>query len=569
MLSQIYVNDLALIRRLSVDMEGGFTVLTGETGAGKSLVLDSLGLFLSSGGAKDLVRRGEEKLSVSLFFTELGEEIRARFAEELSSEEWDDGVLLSRTVYASGKSVCKIGTRTVPFSLLSSVAGEMIAIHGQHDSGGLLDEKKHPAYLDSALSPEGREILKKYGEYYADYRKEKEALETLKAAAESDGDLAPLYDFQMKEIAAVAPKEGEEEALEARLQYLQSFEKRHGALYTAHRALDGGEKGKGALYLLEGAARKLESAGTEEDKALADELYEILHRTREIRDTLADELSSLGGEDPEEELDRVQKRLSSLFRLKQKYKKDIDEILRYYGEIREKKSLTLSRKDDIKRQAAAVKEKEALLLAAGEKLTRFRKDTAEELEKAIHGTLSFLDMPKMRFSVEFSPLSEPSPEGMEKMRFVIAANTGEGAKPLAKVASGGELSRIMLALQLKLGKAKDADTLVFDEIDTGISGATAQKIGICLKTLSRRKQVLCVTHSAQVATLSDQHYLVEKKESDGRTETSLTLLSPEESLKENARLLGGKTVSGDAEKAAASLRDEGEREWQLWRTKFS
>ncbi len=569
MLSQIYVADLALIRRLSMDMEGGFSVLTGETGAGKSLVLDSLGLFLSSQGAKDLVRRGEEKLSVSLFFTELDEAIKARLSEEISAEELEDGVLLSRTVWANGKSVCKLCGRTVPFSLLSSVAEELIAIHGQHDSGGLLDEKKHPAYLDSALPPEGRELLKNYGEYYADYRKAKNTLEELKLAAESDGEMAPLYDFQMKEIAAVAPKAGEEEELEEKLKFLQSFEKRHGALYTAHRALDGGEKGKGALYLLEGAARRLEAAGTEEDKALSHELYEICHRAREIRDTLSDSLSSLGGEDPEEELDRVQKRLSQLFRLKQKYKRDIDEILLYYSEIREKKALTVSRKDDIKRQAKEVKEKEALLFAAGEKLTRFRKDTAEELEKTIHATLSFLDMPKMRFSVEFCPLSEPGPEGMEKTRFVIAANTGEGLKPLAKVASGGELSRIMLALQLKLGKARDADTLVFDEIDTGISGATAQKIGICLKTLSERKQVLCVTHSAQVATLSDQHYLVEKKEDLGRTETHLTLLSPEESLKENARLLGGKTVSGDALAAAHALRKEGVLEWQRHRKEFS
>lgn len=569
MLSQIFVNNLALIRRLSMDMEGGFSVLTGETGAGKSLVLDSLNLFLSSAGAKELVRRGEEKLSVSLYFTDLSEDVKNRLASDFPEEDGEDGILLSRTVYASGKSVCKIGARTVPFSLVSALATELIAIHGQHDSGGLLDEKKHPDYLDSALPPEGREAKQKYGEYFADYRKAKSALEELKKAEESDGDMAPLYDFQMKEIASYAPKAGEEEELEERLKYLQSFEKRHGALYTAHRALDGGEKGKGALYLLEGAARKLETAGEEKAAALSEELYEILHRAREIRDALGDELSSLGGENPEEELDRVQKRLSQLFRLKQKYKRDIDEILLYFSEIREKKALTVSRKDDIKRQAKELKEKEALLLAAGEKLTLFRKKTAEELEKAIHGTLSFLDMPKMRFSVEFLPLAEPGAEGMEKMRFVIAANTGEGAKPLAKVASGGELSRIMLALQLKLGKAKDADTLIFDEIDTGISGATAQKIGICLKTLSERKQVLCVTHSAQVATLADQHYLVEKKEEEGRTETSLTLLSPEESLKENGRLLGGRTVSGDALSAAKTLQSEGRSEWQLWRSRFS
>lgn len=569
MLSQIYVSDLALIRRLSMDMEGGFSVLTGETGAGKSLVLDSLGLFLSSKGAKELVRRGEEKLSVSLYFTDLSEETRALLSEELPEEESEDGVSLSRTVYANGKSVCKIGTRSVPFSLLSALAEKLIAIHGQHDSGGLLDEKKHLSYLDSALPPEGQKALSDYARLYADWREAKDALLSLKEEAESDGERVPLYDFQMKEIAAVAPKEGEEEALEERLRYLQSFEKRHGALYTAHRALSGGEKGKGALFLLEAAARKLEAAGDEDDRKRAEALYEILNRARDVQDEVSDALSALGGEDPEEELDRVQKRLSALFRLKQKYKKSIDEILLYYAEIREKKSLSLSRKDDIIKQTAAVKEKEAALTDAAKSLSAYRHRVAEELEKAIHGTLTFLDMPKMRFSVEFLSREEPGPDGAEKVRFVIAANTGEGAKPLAQVASGGELSRIMLALQLKLGKARDADTLVFDEIDTGISGATAQKIGICLKTLSERKQVLCVTHSAQVATLSDQHYLVEKREEDGRTETLLTLLSPEESLKENARLLGGKTVSGDAEKAALTLREEGLSEWQNQRTHFS
>lgn len=569
MLSQIYVSDLALIRRLSLDTEGGFSVLTGETGAGKSLILDSLGLFLSNKGTKELVRLGEEKLTVSLFFTEPDEEIVASLSDEFDRDELVDGITLTRSVWANGKSSCKICGRSVSFGVLSSVAARLIAIHGQHDSGGLLDEKRHLSYLDSALDDEGKALREEYSVLYRSWREAQDALLRLKQAEESDGEMVPLYEFQMKEIAAVAPKEGEEEELEARLRYLQSFEKRHGALYTAHRALDGGEKGRGALYLLEAAARKLAIAGSEEDQKASDELYEMLRRAREIRDEVGDSLSALGGEDPEEELDRVQKRLSALFRLKQKYKKDISEILEHYREIREKKALSLSRKDDIIRQSADVKAKREALDGTKARLSAARKRVAKDLEETIHGTLSFLDMPKMRFFVELEELGEPSPDGGERVRFVIAANTGEGAKPLAKVASGGEMSRIMLALQLKLGKAKDAETLVFDEIDTGISGATAQKIGICLKTLSETRQVICVTHSAQVATLADHHFLVAKAEKDGRTETTLTPLSPEESLRENARLLGGATVSGDARKAAETLRTEGQAEWQKHRTHFS
>ena len=310
MLSQIHVRDLALIRRLSMDMEGGFSVLTGETGAGKSLVLDSLNLFLTGKGAKGLVRQGEEKLSVSLFFTDVSAEIRERFSEYFPEENGSD-LILSRTVWENGKSSCKIGDKAVPFSTLSSLSEALLAICGQHDSGGLLDEKKHGAYLDSALDEKGRETLPRYGSVYEAYRTAKNKLDTLLRDAEDDEKNLPLYEFQQKEIAAVAPKEGEEEELEERLRTLQGFEKRHAGLTTALRALEGGEKGKGALYLLDAAARKLEKSG-EEDTSLSDRLYEVLRVAKDVSEEVSSRLSDLGGEDPEEELDRVQKRLSTL-----------------------------------------------------------------------------------------------------------------------------------------------------------------------------------------------------------------------------------------------------------------
>ena len=562
MLTSLFVSDLALIRRLSVDFHRGFSVLTGETGAGKSLILDSLGLFLSAKAGKELVRHGEEKLEVSLYFTELDEEQIASVSELVDPEEAREGVTLTRIVYASGKSLSKLCGRTLPFSRLSALAQQLLAIHGQNSAVGLLDEKKHGRYLDDALSPAGGKALSEYRAAYAAYQSAKKALEKLRADVLEGKEKLALYEYQMQEIARVKPKRGEEDKLEEKLCHLQNFEKEYGAVATAHRALSGGEKGKGAVFLLSAAARKLEELGEGEYAETAAKLYELAESAKETESGLASALENYGEEDPGELMDRIRKRMDALYRLKQKFGMTVDEILDYYEKIKEKKDLTLRGKDDIKKGELHLESLAETLKKAGNALSAARKETAEKLEREIHGTLAFLDMPKMRFSVLLTPEDEFGPDGGEKVAFGIAANTGEGTKPLAQVASGGEMSRIMLALSLKLLKEKDASTMIFDEIDTGISGATAQKIGICLKSLARNRQIFCVTHSAQVSTLADRHFLVEKAESEGRTETSLILLDEAGSQRENARLLGGRELSEEARCAAEKLRSEGLAEYE-------
>ncbi|MBE6713094.1 MAG: DNA repair protein RecN [Ruminococcaceae bacterium] len=562
MLTSLFVSDLALIRRLSVDFHRGFSVLTGETGAGKSLVLDSLGLFLSPKAGKELVRHGEEKLEVSLFFTELTEEQIADLAEFVSSEEAREGVTLTRIVYASGKNLSKLCGRTLPFSRLSALAAQLLAIHGQNSAVGLLDEKNHRRYLDDALSPEGQKALAEYKAAYTRHLDAKKALDKLRADVAEGKEKLALYEYQMQEIARVKPKKGEEDKLEEKLCHLQNFEKEYGAVATAHRALSGGEKGKGAVFLLSAAARKLEELGEGAHADTAARLYELAESAKELESDLSAALSDYGEEDPGDLMDRIRKRLDTLYRLKQKFGMTVDELLDYYEQIKEKKDLTLRGKDDIKKGELALKKLSEDLVLAAENLTRARRETAERLESEIHGTLAFLDMPKMRFSVLLTPEQTPGADGAEKVAFGIAANVGEGTKPLAQVASGGEMSRIMLALSLKLLKEKDAPTMVFDEIDTGISGATAQKIGICLRALARERQIFCVTHSAQVATLADHHLLVAKSESEGRTETTLTLLDAEGSQRETARLLGGRELSDEARLAADKLRSEGLAEYE-------
>ncbi len=562
MLTSLFVSDLALIRRLSVDFHRGFSVLTGETGAGKSLILDSLGLFLSAKSGKELVRHGEEKLEVSLYFTDLTEEEISSLSELVDPEEAQEGITLTRIVYANGKSLSKLCGRTLPFSRLSAIAADLLAIHGQNSAVGLLDEKKHRRYLDDALSPEGQKALTDYRAVYGEHLAAKKALAKLRADVAEGKEKLALYEYQMQEIARVKPKLGEEEKLEEKLCHLQNFEKEYSAVATAHRALSGGEKGKGAVFLLSAAARKLEELGEGTHSENAQKLYELAENAKELESALSASLSEYGEEDPGDLMDRIQKRMDALYRLKQKFGMSVDEILHYYEEIKEKKDLTLRGKDDIKKGELLLAKIEENLRNAASALSDARRKTAEMLEREIHGTLAFLDMPKMRFSVLLTPENEPGPDGAEKVAFGIAANTGEGTKPLAQVASGGEMSRIMLALSLKLVKEKDAPTMIFDEIDTGISGATAQKIGICLKTLASRRQIFCVTHSAQVSTLADHHFLVQKSESDGRTQTDLTLLDEEGSQKENARLLGGRELSAEAKNAAAKLRSEGLAEYE-------
>lgn len=568
MLTSLFVSDLALIRRLSVDFHRGFSVLTGETGAGKSLILDSLGLFLSSKGGKELVRHGEEKLEVSLFFTDLTEEQIASLSELVDPEEAREGVTLTRIVYATGKNLSKLCGRTVPFSRLSALASELLAIHGQNSAVGLLDEKNHRRYLDDALPPDGQKALADYKAAYAEYQTAKKALEKLRADVADGKEKLALYEYQMQEIARVKPRRGEEEKLEEKLCHLQNFEKEYGAVATAHKALSGGEKGKGAVFLLSVAARKLEELGEGAHTETAQKLYELAESAKELEGNLSSALSDYGDEDPGDLMDRIRKRMDALYRLKQKFGKSVDEILDYYEEIKEKKDLTLRGKDDIKKSESALAELSSKLEAASSALTLARQKTAQTLEREIHGTLAFLDMPKMRFSVLLTPEEGFTPDGGEKVVFGIAANTGEGTKPLAQVASGGEMSRIMLALSLKLLKEKDAPTMIFDEIDTGISGATAQKIGICLRALAQSRQIFCVTHSAQVSTLADHHFLVEKKEAEGRTETGLTPLEGDASLKENARLLGGRELSEEAKSAADKLRREGLAEFETLKDTF-
>lgn len=564
MLANISVKNLALIRSLSVDLGEGFSVLTGETGAGKTLLLDSLKLFLSTKGEKELIRHGEDSLRVSLYFDSFDEEEEERLSALLPDWEKEDGILLERQVFLDGKSRNRIGTKQVPFSLMSKVAKLLFAIHGQHDTIGLTDSKTHPAYLDSAFSPEDEAVLAEYSALYKERSEILREIDRLKEVGAGDQTALDLIDYKLSEIAKAKIRVGEEAVLKKRLEELKSSSKIASALSTASRAVNGGDKGRGAAYLLEVASQRLALLGDlEKFRTLAETLQGLALEVQ----AAGEELSALttqmmADEDPEILSDKIGRRLNVIWRILAKYGPTEEEVLATRDKLLQEKDDFFGAKDKI---AELMKKRDALekrLRALAASLHTIRKDLACKLEQNILSVLQFLDMPKVRFSVQITPKDSFSPTGLDEVEFFIATNAGEGLKKLSEIASGGELSRIMLALQIRFGKAKDAGTLIFDEIDTGISGSTSQKIGVCLRALGETKQVLCVTHSAQVASLGNAHFRVAKSEADGRTETSVTPLSDEEALLEVARILGGQALTAQAKENAAQLRLEGEKEYR-------
>lgn len=563
MLRNLYVKNLALISSLSVDFSAGFSVLTGETGAGKSLVLDSLNLFLQKGSPKELIRRGEEEMAVSLYFDSLSDAALAKIADLVPGAETEDGLSLTRKIERSGKSACRINGRSVPFATLREAALSLFFIHGQHDVAGLLDAKTHIGFLDSAFSAAELAAKAEYRALFADYKKISAEIDRMLKDTRDPEAAAAYYDYQIREITKAHVKENEEEILSKKLAELRASEKIHAALSLCDRALSGGEKGRGAAALLEIAAAKMETladfeAYTELAKTLRTLALEVQSAAEEAAALRAD----FAEEDPGEQMDKIQRRLDTLYRLKAKYGNTEEEILAFLQKVTAEKEELLTRSDrlaDLESERAALRE---TLRQRAAVLTRIREAKKTKLESEVQKVLAFLDMEKTRFEVHITPLPEFSGEGLDEVEFFVATNPGEDAKPLCRIASGGELSRIMLALQCKLGREKDIGTLIFDEIDTGISGSTSQKIGISLKSLAEKGQIFCVTHSAQVASLADRHYRVSKSEENGRTETRVSLLSENESLSEIARILGGKEIGAESRSNAAALRAEGLSEFE-------
>ncbi len=562
MLISLHIENIAVIKTADIDFTAGFTVLTGETGAGKSIIIDSIALILGAKQSKELIRSGEETAMVSALFGDMN--IRA--LNELSAlglaPDEDGMILLSRTISTSGKSTARMNGRAIPMSLLKDVAKHLIAIHGQHDNMTLLDPEKHINYLDSFASL--GTLPEEYSECYNRYRELERKIAEMTSNEREKARRLEFLKFQIDEIAAAKLKPGEEEALEKKRAKLQNSENINRLSHQVYASLYQNEKGTSALDRLRRSVKALDtlSAVIPEAGELSGRLEQAGYEIEDIALT-AEAFADDSDGDPTAGLDRIESRLDEISKLERKYGDTIPDILAFLEKSKkELESIELSEE----RLNECVAEKKKLLPVLEKKaaeMTRLRTDAAAGLEERIISELAYLDMKGVTFSVEILPVQGGfTPRGADRVEFLISTNKGEPLKPLAKIASGGELSRIMLAIKSVLAEKDFPDTMIFDEVDTGVSGKTSQKIGIKLRALAmsipddRMAQVICITHSAQIAALADNHYLISKKETDGRVRTSVTPLDKEGRVNEIARIMGGINITDRLRETAREMIDE-------------
>lgn len=553
MLKELCIENIAIIKKENISFDKGFSVLTGETGAGKSIVIDSIGLIMGARSNKELIRSGEDTASVSALFSDFTEHEITKLTSLGFAPEEDNTLFVQREISISGSSSARINGRSVSVSVLREIGEFLINIHGQHASQALLDEENHITYLDAMA--DDAHLLKEYGEIYSEYSAIREKIRDLKHKEDEKERTIELLKYQIADIDAVKPHEGEEESLEIKKKKLASAEKVSKYSNLIYRALYRNEKGNSASDLIRKAIDALTSLSdvVPSSEEYVEVLNDFMYRIEDIAETVYKECD-VGVKNPTELLDKIETRLNAITKLKRKYGSSIEEVIAFREKIAvELKSLEHSDEmiADLENDMAEI---EARLSEKAAQITEKRKNAARIFEQKIIDELRFLEMDKVRFEISVTPLADFNGNGKDSVSFLVSANPGEPLMPLSKIASGGELSRTMLALKCALADKEKTPTLIFDEIDTGISGKTSHKIGIKLKEVaSHETQVICVTHSPQIAATANTHFFVSKKEVDGRTESGIRSLSYDERVMEIARIIGGVSVTPQTEAAARDL----------------
>lgn len=537
MLELLHIENIAIIEAADIEFAPGFNALTGETGAGKSIVIDSLSAVLGQRTSRELIRTGAEKAFVSAAFSGMAPEL----TEELGIQPEADGtLLLQREIQTDGKNVCRVNGRPVTVGQLRALGARLLNIHGQHDGQQLLDEEQHIVYLDSFGRVESLAIT--YAEKYKNFTDIRRQIGALQMDEAEKARRVDTLQYQIEELRRAKLKSGEEEELTARRGMLRNAEKFLDAVAGADYALNGDDSGGGALSALRqaqdalGGVRHLDDAFGQ----LYERLGEAYSEVYDIAATVEDKRGELDVSPGE--LDRVESRMDLLYRLKKKYGATVEDMLDYQARCEAELAQIEDAGDTLVRLEQALSKAEKEARQAAQALSDARKAAADRLTAQILTELQQLDMGKIRFAVNFAEKPLDS-DGMDTVRFLMSANVGEELRPIHKIASGGELARIMLAMKNVLSEQDHVGTMVFDEVDTGVSGRAAQKVAEKMARISRRKQVLCVTHLPQLAAMADTHFSVEKGERGGRTYTEVRRLDREQRRRELARLTGGSHVS--------------------------
>ena len=552
MLEVLHIENIAVVKKIDIEFSAGMTVLTGETGAGKSIIVDSLNLISGARADKELIRNGETRAEVSALFSRLNSNTVQNISE--LGFECDDGSVLISRAFTSTSSTARVNGSPITLAMLKRLSALLFGIHGQNDNALLSEPKNHLNILDTYAG--NKELLKIYAEKYEKVAELRKKLQTLSDDLREQMRLSEVLNFQIKDIDSVKLKSGEEDELQVLVARLRGLEKINKSCALVNRALEGG-KGMGAIYLVDRASAALDSISDSlpEAEALAARLNEVKYELEDIASSVSS-MTEIDG-DPSVMLDKAEARLDAILKLKRKYGSTVEEIIAFRDDAKAKLDF-IENADDIRVDIEnELKQAESEARKAATMLTESRRKSAHGLTRKVCDSLAFLDMPKVKFEASLQPLDDFSRSGCDNVEFLISANPGEPLLPMAKIASGGELARIMLSLKNEINICDGIDTVVFDEIDTGISGKTSRKVGMKLKEIGRNAQVICVTHSAQIASLADNHLFVSKKETNGRTESAVRALDNEERIGEIARILGGIEITKVQREAAEELLRDG------------
>ena len=546
MLSLLHIENIAVIESADISFDQGFNILTGETGAGKSIVIDAISAILGERAYRDMIRTGAAKASVRAVFTDVPE--LAWFAE--NGVEYDPETIIQREIYLDGKNVCRVNGTLVTVSILRKLGIQLINIHGQHDSASLFDENNHLQFLDD-FAVNGQ-LRQQYAEAYETVAKLRREIDSLTMDESEKLRRMETLRFQIEEISKAELEAGEDEALESRRKLLQNAEKLAAGMNDAVETVYGGDDTDGAAVLLAQAERSLARIAKYDDSiaALHDKIADLMYQVQDAAEELKDARDDLAYSS--DELEQIESRLDVIHRLRRKYGATCADILEYLERAKQELDEIEFSDDHLERLKGKLSKAEKAAWKTADDLRENRKKTALELSARILTELAQLDMPRVQFKCEFTEL-DLTPNGADAVAFYMSANAGESLKPLSKVASGGELARIMLAMKNVLAEQDQIATLIFDEVDTGVSGRAAQKVAEKLRSVARNKQVLCVTHLPQLAALANTHLLIAKAERDGRTYTTVTPLDMEGRKRELARIIGGTNITETTLKSAEEM----------------
>lgn len=550
MLNSLYIENIAVIEKTNIELYPGLNILTGETGAGKSIVIDAINAVMGHRTSKEIIRNGADNATVFATFSDINEIVKNKLLENGYTLE-DDELVISRTLSQTGKNTCRINGRPANVSFLRELGLNLINIHGQHESYELFSPDTHITYIDNLADNSG--LLTEYKARFNEYKTLSKEYDEFIRSEENREQRIDLLSYQVSELEEADISLGERDALSDERRVLMNAEKITSALHKAKEHLDG-NNGAGAVDILDDAVTSLQKASdlNPSFESIFNRLNDLYYEVQDVGNDISQAIDE--SEENPYRLEEIEERLDLLNRLSRKYGKTEEDMLAFLDNARAelvKLQMFDENANELRQKCLNAKD---MAQNVADKLTKSRKDTARDFENRVKKEMNFLDMPGVELVVSHTK-TELKENGQDQIELLISANPGEAPKPVAKIASGGELSRMMLAIKTVLASTDVIDTLIFDEVDTGVSGSAAQKVGLKLKEVSESCQVICVTHQAQIAALADSHFLIQKNVCGGRTFTEINLLDTNGRLSELARILDGVNVTHTALAHARKLMD--------------